>query len=56
MGETCSTHGKYEKCIQSYSRETQKEQTGPVLDWINMVQDWVQWRFLVNTVMNIMAP
>jgi hypothetical protein len=26
------------------------------VDWIDLAQDWVQWRALVNTVMNLRAP
>jgi hypothetical protein len=26
------------------------------VDWIDLVQDWDQWRDLVNTVMNIRVP
>jgi hypothetical protein len=26
------------------------------MNWINLAQDWVQWRALVNTVMNLRVP
>jgi hypothetical protein len=25
-------------------------------DWMDMTQDWVQWRALVNTVLNLRVP
>jgi hypothetical protein len=26
------------------------------MDWMNLAQDWDQWRTLVNTVMNLRVP
>jgi hypothetical protein len=27
-----------------------------ILDWIDLAEDWNQWRALVNTVMNLRVP
>jgi hypothetical protein len=27
-----------------------------VMDWINLAQDWDQWRALVNTIMKLRVP
>jgi hypothetical protein len=43
---------RWEDSITMYLREIGRE----VVDWIHLTQNRVQWRTLVNTVMNIQVP
>jgi hypothetical protein len=43
---------RWEDIIKMYLRETGWEDA----DWIHLVQDRDQWRFLVETVMNLPVP
>jgi hypothetical protein len=31
-------------------------ENGDGVDWIDLAQDWDQWRALVNIVMNLLVP
>jgi len=53
MGGACSTHGRDEKFIHKMGFiETGWEDVG----WIRLAQDRVQWRALMNNVLNFWVP
>jgi len=64
VGRTCSTHEGGEKCFEGFGREARKDSIKMGLreigidgaNWIRLAQDSVQWRVLVNAVMNVWVP
>jgi hypothetical protein len=58
MDGDCSTHGRYEKCIELGDntlvdlREIWRE----FVEWMHLAQDSDQWQALVNMVMNLRVP